>query len=219
MREGNLGPLWGSHHHLRRTSREAYRVIQEEGLLGQAKRDCYDLLYRRGPLTAGQVASLAREEAGNASHARGETIRKRLSELKDLGLVHEMDVVLCPLTGHEAILWDVTDKVPERDLRDDKESAAKARIEKRYAAAVERRRRLLRGVEKITETVMKLWAQLHPVEEVVVPEAWREHVELALKTPLTLEQVVEQADGKSLELGLPAPGMTAGLPSDLEGPK
>ncbi len=92
---------------VRDTSIEAYREIRDNGLLSRKRLEVYDILYRHGPLTGAQVS---KRSAGHS--AVSETVRNRITELRDMGAVTECGTVDCPITGKRVILWDVTANLP-----------------------------------------------------------------------------------------------------------
>lgn len=107
---------------VRKTSVEAYDYIRASGVLGERQMRAYDCLYSQGPLTARELSDRA-----------GEGMWKRLSELKEMGLVEEVGEVKDPDTRMTVILWDVTGEKPRAVAR---KVSAEARL--RLAEAVVR---------------------------------------------------------------------------------
>lgn len=95
---------------IRDTSIEVYNRIKEEGLLSLRRQQVYSVLFEHGPLTGAQTAKIVKEFYGSWGHS--ETIRNRLTELRDLGCVKELDKKPCPINGNVVIVWDVTSKIP-----------------------------------------------------------------------------------------------------------
>lgn len=93
----------------RRTSIEAYNFIKDNGLLSKRRWQVYDILYQHGPLTGNQLIKIARREYPMLNTGAFNT---RLSELRDRQVVSEIKEVLCPISGHRVILWDVNDRLP-----------------------------------------------------------------------------------------------------------
>jgi hypothetical protein len=89
---------------LRQTSLQAYEEIERSGTLGRLQGITYRLLYKDGPLTAQELC----QAGGHAG------LWKRLSELKEMGVAIEVGEKVCRVTGHMAILWDVTADLPRR---------------------------------------------------------------------------------------------------------
>lgn len=99
----------------RRTSAETFEKIRTSGILSERRLQVYEILYREGPLTGGQVARRMQElhNVGGFS----ESVRNRLTELRDRGCVEEVGEAPCPVTGNRSILWDVTPDLPTEHPR------------------------------------------------------------------------------------------------------
>lgn len=110
----------------RQTSIETYHQIVAEGLLSMRRLQVYQVVFESGPLTGTQIAQKVKAQHGSWSHS--ETIRNRLTELRDLGCVRELGEIKCPVTGRAAILWDVTAELPRTNKREFKQTK-KQRIE------------------------------------------------------------------------------------------
>jgi len=80
---------------MRETSIEGYRFALRSGLVGKKQQDVYRALSAAGPSTAQE---LSREISG---------AWKRLSELRDMGMVCEVGKRTCRVTGRQSIVWDV----------------------------------------------------------------------------------------------------------------
>jgi len=87
---------------VRQTSQQAYQQIKAQGLLSKQRLAVYEWLYINGPATASQI------EYG----LRSKDSHKRTSELRDQGAVTEAYEASCPITGQQAIFWDVTCAIP-----------------------------------------------------------------------------------------------------------
>lgn len=86
----------------RSTSQRTYRQITKEGLLPRRRLEVYQYVFKNGPCTAAQIEEgLANKDA-----------HKRLSELRDVGVLYEVKEDKCPLTRRYAIYWDVTGALP-----------------------------------------------------------------------------------------------------------
>lgn len=107
---------------MRHTSVEAYQKIRNEGLLSKARLEVYCVLYDHGPLTAGEV--FVKCQRRNAGHTvvKG-SVCARLTELNRQGVVAEVGERTCGLTGHNAILWDVTPDLPRSLVKPKKRGA------------------------------------------------------------------------------------------------
>lgn len=97
---------------MRRPSQvRAYREIVANGLLTKRRQEVYAWLFNHGsPATANEVAR------GIGHRDRGAT-SCRLGELRDLGVVYEVDEAVCPLTGMTVLRYDVTDNLPSKNGR------------------------------------------------------------------------------------------------------
>lgn len=93
----------------RQTSIAAYHKIRNEGLLSKRRWEVYDVMYHNGPLTSGEAFTILNRNrpAGALTQSRA-----RFTELRELGLLREIGVRKCSVTGMNVILWDVTDKLP-----------------------------------------------------------------------------------------------------------
>lgn len=88
-------------------SREAYRIIKENGLLKKMNWEIYDYLFRHGPHTTRELTvALGIRDNGTTSG--------RITHLKDLGVVTEYQYKICETTGMEVSLWGVTAVVPAK---------------------------------------------------------------------------------------------------------
>lgn len=96
----------------RRTSIKVFHQIKQEGLLSRRRLQVYEVLFGGGPLTGAQVADIVKKRYGAWGHS--ETIRNRLTELRDSGCVVELGEVACPISGRQVILWDVNDQLPKK---------------------------------------------------------------------------------------------------------
>jgi len=94
---------------IRRNSIEAYREIQLNGLLSARRFEIYNYLFYSGPATATEISHGLQERNTNNAN-----VRARLNELRDMGVVYEVQNVNCPYTGMTVIQWDVTDKLPKK---------------------------------------------------------------------------------------------------------
>lgn len=96
---------------VRDTSIEAYKQINESGLLSKRRAEVYNYLYNYGPATAQQIYKSI-SQGKNPSCYLG-----RLSELRESGVVAEKGKVKCEWTGHRVILWDVTSSLPIKPIK------------------------------------------------------------------------------------------------------
>jgi hypothetical protein len=96
---------------IRETSKQAYNEITVSGLLTDARYVVYTSIYHHGPLTAGECFLKMQEDHVGHTIVKG-SVCARLTELRRLGVVAEVGKRKCALTGKNAILWQVTNKLP-----------------------------------------------------------------------------------------------------------
>jgi hypothetical protein len=90
---------------MRSTSLKAYREIEASGLLSTMRWRVYRELFAHGPMTGQELdEALAHEGRGH--------YHKRLPELLERGVVATVGERPCRVTGHKAIIWDVTANLP-----------------------------------------------------------------------------------------------------------
>ena len=91
---------------MRRTSREAFQEIRDDGTLGERQRLALEIIRRHGPMTGNELCHQARSPG----------LWKRCSELEKLGLVREDGSRPCRITGRKAILWRAVEQAMQPDL-------------------------------------------------------------------------------------------------------
>jgi len=96
---------------VRKTSIDVYNEIKASGLLSKRRLEVYEVVYGNGPLTANEVVEIVTKKY-NRSYSSNVNAYARLNELRDSGVVAEMGVKPCPITGNNVIVWDVTDSLP-----------------------------------------------------------------------------------------------------------
>lgn len=101
MPEGEFHPQLASAR-VKRTSKETFLAILEEGVLSKQRRRVYKLLFVAGPLTGREV----NERLGSVSG------HKRLSELQRLDVVDIYGTRTCGITSRQSEAWDVTGRMP-----------------------------------------------------------------------------------------------------------
>lgn len=99
----------------RQTSRAAYDAIERSGLLSQRRLEVYQALFHHGPLTGKELYRMMKRVKNNPD--LHDTFQQRLSELVQMGLARELGTKICSVTGHNVILWDVTDQISPRLLQ------------------------------------------------------------------------------------------------------
>lgn len=98
----------------RQTSKETYKAIINNGLLSNLRKDCYVALNKFGPATANELINAA---ASHKNFVGMSNIPKRLSELRNLGVVAEAGKRKCEVTGRNAIVWETTNNLPVKPTK------------------------------------------------------------------------------------------------------
>lgn len=100
---------------VRETSIAVYREIEATGLLSKKRSEVLKIIAENGPLSGAQVSRLHGQIHG--TNTVSETVRNRITELCDFGVVDEVRKGPCPITGREVIIWDLTGKLPVKPKR------------------------------------------------------------------------------------------------------
>ena len=96
-----------------RTSIETYTEIKNSGLLSEKRWKVYDIFYQLNrPLTGAEVSQIYKANYPSSQHS--ETIRNRITELKDMGLLAEFEIVDCAFTGRKVCTFITTNNLPEK---------------------------------------------------------------------------------------------------------
>jgi hypothetical protein len=97
---------------MRQTSYDAWKRINDEGLVGPFQLDVYNIVYKFGPMTAGEAWQVYKSYYPNTPRGRNE-VAKRIYELCKFTIVSETgEKRTCKVTKFEALLWDVTINLP-----------------------------------------------------------------------------------------------------------
>lgn len=128
---------------VRRTSVEAYREIEAQGLLSPKRWEIYCILYQYGPLTANEVF----RRLQGSSRINQANIATRLHEMREMGCVYEVRQRPCSVTGMEVIEWDVTDNLPT--ALPPRAISAKKKLEKARLAVDQLERSLQWAVQRL----------------------------------------------------------------------
>lgn len=101
---------------MRQTSVEAFHTIRDNGLLSKRRWQVYEYVYTFGPCSAGDaVQALSKTGIGHSS------VTPRFAELQELGLFTDVGTKKDPKTQQTVIVWDVTDKLPLKFEKPQKE--------------------------------------------------------------------------------------------------
>jgi len=90
----------------RQTSIDCYNQIKSAGLLSKRRLEAYEAFLKIAPCTATELQKSIDYNNG------GRDCMKRVSELRDLGVIYEKRERKCSITGRNVIEWDLTDKLP-----------------------------------------------------------------------------------------------------------
>jgi len=99
--------------YIRQTSIDAYNEIKAKGLLSKRRMEVYSTLYHHGPLTANEVFKILSKN-GDAATCAASNSAARFSELREMGVICEVQVRKCSVTGMNVIEWDVTPSLPRK---------------------------------------------------------------------------------------------------------
>ncbi len=93
------------------TSIQTYRAISESGLLSEKRLKVFDIFYENPEgLTGAEVSELYRKNNPTSQHS--ETIRNRITELVQMGVLVEVGVVTCRFSNRNVMKWRCIDKMP-----------------------------------------------------------------------------------------------------------
>lgn len=134
--------------YVRPTSIKSYEEIVETGWLGKAQEFVFNYLYHHGPATGA--------EGDHSTHSVGGHFHKRLSELRDMGVVEEVGTCKCPVTGKDAVLWDITGRAPTGPYK---------RVNKRDQEMEELRQLVAKLQEENNQLRQELQRRNHPCKE------------------------------------------------------
>jgi uncharacterized protein YceH (UPF0502 family) len=96
---------------MRETSIEAYRTIKDNGLLSKARFDAYETVFLHGPMTANEIGAFIQRTKGHIAFRHNYVAR--CGELRDMGVFQEVAERRCNVSGFQAIVWEVTDRLPQ----------------------------------------------------------------------------------------------------------
>ena len=90
----------------RQTSIDCYNKIRSNGLLSKRRLETFEAIIKIAPCTASEV------QHSINYHNGGRDCMKRISELRDRGVIYEVRTRECRVTGRNVIEWDLTDRLP-----------------------------------------------------------------------------------------------------------
>ena len=93
------------------TSIETYHAIKNSGLISEKRMKVFDIFYRNPKgLTGAEVSEIYRQQNPTSQHS--ETIRNRITELVQMGVLAEVGVVECQFSKRSVMKWYCIDKMP-----------------------------------------------------------------------------------------------------------
>lgn len=96
---------------IQKTSIETYYSIKNSGLLSDKRLKVFDIFWEHPDgLTGTQVANIFKNKHPSAEHS--ETIRNRITELRDMGVISEVGVVECEFTNRKVMKFAITNNMP-----------------------------------------------------------------------------------------------------------
>lgn len=99
---------------VRETSIEAYQKILKEGLLSPRRWEIYATVFNHGPMTSAEAFM----KLSNNNNTKVLTqSRARFTELREMGLLQELETVICSITKNRVIQWDVTSNLPTKIIK------------------------------------------------------------------------------------------------------
>ena len=94
----------------RDTSVEAYNKIKSNGLLGKMQFEVYHAVYNFGPCTSAEAYVHMNKSALTPITQS----RARFTELRNKGVLKELGMRDCTVTGQHVIVWEVTKELPKK---------------------------------------------------------------------------------------------------------
>ena len=93
------------------TSIETYYSIKDSGVLSEKRMNVFDIFYENpNGLTGSEVSEIYKGKFPSSKHS--ETIRNRITELCQMGVIIEMGVSECPYTKRKVMKWCCVDRLP-----------------------------------------------------------------------------------------------------------
>ena len=93
------------------TSIETYHAIKNSGLISEKRLKVFDIFYQNPQgLTGAEVSEIYRNANPTSQHS--ETIRNRITELVQMGVLAEVGVVECQFSKRNVMKWYCIDKMP-----------------------------------------------------------------------------------------------------------
>ena len=96
---------------VQKTSIQTYHSIKNSGILSDKRMKVYEIFYEHPEgLTGTQVSNIFKQLHPTAQHS--ETIRNRITELRDMGVLSEVGMVECEFTNRQVMKFMLNDNMP-----------------------------------------------------------------------------------------------------------
>jgi hypothetical protein len=96
---------------IQRTSIDTYHAIRDSGVLSEKRMNVFDIFYENpNGLTGSEVSEIYKDKFPSSKHS--ETIRNRITELFQMGVLVEVGVVECQFSKRSVMKWCCVDKMP-----------------------------------------------------------------------------------------------------------
>jgi hypothetical protein len=96
---------------IQKTSIETYHAIKNSGLISEKRMKVFDIFYQNPQgLTGAEVSDIYRKNNPTSQHS--ETIRNRITELVQMGVLAELGAVECQFSKRSVMKWCCIDKMP-----------------------------------------------------------------------------------------------------------
>lgn len=90
---------------------EVYHSIKNSGILSDKRMKVYDIFYENPQgLTGSEVSEIYKSKYPSSKHS--ETIRNRITELRDMGVLDEIAIVTCQYTNRSVTKFRLNHKMP-----------------------------------------------------------------------------------------------------------
>ncbi len=96
---------------IQRTSVETYHAIKDSGVLSEKRMRVFDIFFENPEgLTGAEVSDIYKSKFPSSKYS--ETIRNRITELAQMGVLTELGTVECQFTKRKVMRWCCVDNMP-----------------------------------------------------------------------------------------------------------
>jgi CRISPR/Cas system CSM-associated protein Csm2 small subunit len=96
---------------IQKTSIETYYAIKNSGLISDKRLKVFDIFWEHPDgLTGTQVSEIFKNKYPSSKHS--ETIRNRITELRNMGVIDEVGVVECDFTNRKVMKFAISNRLP-----------------------------------------------------------------------------------------------------------